>query len=36
MNMQADESNIDLDSNNQTRTTNTSMKIETKPTITQG
>jgi hypothetical protein len=34
--MQADESNFDPDSDNETRTTNISMKTETKPIITQG
>ncbi len=32
----ADESNIDADSDNETRTTNMSVKTETKPTIGQG
>jgi hypothetical protein len=31
-----DESNIDADSDNETRTTNASIKTETKPTIGQG
>jgi hypothetical protein len=34
--MQADESNIDADSDNETRTTNISMVTETKPTVNQG
>ena len=32
----ADESNFDGDSDNETRTTNTSIKTEIKPTISQG
>ncbi len=34
--MQADESNFDADSDNETRTTNISMITDTKPTISQG
>jgi hypothetical protein len=34
--VQADESNIEGDSDNETRTTTTSMITETKPTISQG